>query len=466
VISNRFKPLALILALFAIINLLVACGSEASATLTPALTTLATTNISNTTTALQTAATIATTAITPTTAAIIASTVATSPKPTPTIGNVYPSGPAPTAAMPAGGLVSVQLQIPEQLRKRSFTVSHTLNLPAGFSASLYALLDEGVRFMTLSPDGVVFVSEMGSGQVALLKDTNGVAERVSFTDGLDAPHGLAFHTSNGITYLYVAEMTRVVRFAYQPGQQRADKKETIVTGIPGGGNHRTRTVVFGKDGKMYLSVGSSCNVCEESDPRRGSVLQFNDDGTNGRIFSTGLRNGVGLVVNPFTGELWETENGRDIIGDNIPPEEINILVDGGNYGWPYCYSNGVWDSNFGKRDQAFCNTTTKPVLPMQAHSAPLGIDIYTGKQFPSEYVGDAFVGFHGSWNRNEKTGYKVVRLRVKDGRPVSYEDFATGWLVNGQIWGRPVMPMMTADGSLLVSDDLANAVYRISYTGR
>jgi glucose/arabinose dehydrogenase len=360
----------------------------------------------------------------------------------------------------------VQLQIPEQLRKRGFTVSHTLNLPAGFSASLYALLDEGVRFMTLSPDGVVFVSEMGSGQVVLLKDNNGVAERVSFADGLDAPHGLAFHISNGITYLYVAEMTRVVRFAYQPGQQRADKKETIVTGIPGGGNHRTRTVVFGKDGKMYLSVGSSCNVCEESDQRRGSVLQFNDDGTNGRIFSTGLRNGVGLVVNPFTGELWETENGRDSLGDNIPPEEINILTDGGNYGWPYCYSNGVWDGNFGKRDQAFCNTTIKPALPMQAHSAPLGIDIYTGKQFPADYVGDAFVGFHGSWNRNEKTGYKVVRLRVKDGRPVSYEDFATGWLVNAEVWGRPVMPMMAADGSLLVSDDMANAVYRITYTGR
>jgi glucose/arabinose dehydrogenase len=196
------------------------------------------------------------------------------------------------------------------------------------------------------------------------------------------------------------------------------------------------------------------------------VLQFNADGSGGRIYSAGLRNGVGLAVHPVTGEIWETENGRDLIGDEIPPEEINILVDNGHFGWPYCYSNGVFDSNFGRRNQAFCDTTIKPALPMQSHSAPLGISFYTGQQFPPEYQGDAFVGFHGSWNRNERTGYKVVRIRVQNGRPVSYEDFATGWLVNGQVWGRPVMPLVAKDDSLLVSDDSAEVIYKISYTGQ
>jgi glucose/arabinose dehydrogenase len=360
----------------------------------------------------------------------------------------------------------VQIQVPETLKKGVFATPRTLNLPKGFTVSLYAQLKNGLRFLALSPDGVVFASEMDFGTVVLLKpNSNGSADRVVFAEGLNLPHGLAFHEVNGTTYLYVAEMTRILRFPYKPGQQAADKKETLVSNIPGGGNHRTRTIVFGKDGKMYVSVGSSCNVCTEADQRRAAVLQYNADGTGERIYSAGLRNGVGLAVNPTTGEIWETENSRDNIGDNMPPEEINILQDGANYGWPFCISNGVWDSNFNQRDQAFCDKTIKPALPMQAHSAPLGISFYTGKQFPADFVGDAFVSFHGSWNRAEKTGYKVVRIRVQNGRPVSYEDFATGWLVGENSWGRPVMPMMMGDGSLLITDDATFAVYRVSYTG-
>jgi glucose/arabinose dehydrogenase len=381
----------------------------------------------------------------------------------PPVGNPYPSGPAPTAAPASGGTVAVQLEVPDEFKRGTFATPRTLNLPKGFSASLYAQLQGKARFMTVSPDGVVFASEMDGGRVVWLRDKGGSAERVVFAEGLQAPHGLAFYQTNGTTYLYVAEMTRVVRFPYQPGQTQAGAKEVIVTGLPGGGNHVTRSIAFGKDGKMYVSVGSSCNVCEEGDSRRAAVLQFNPDGSGGRIYASGLRNGVGLIVHPYTGEIWETENSRDLLGDNMPPDEINIIQDGKHYGWPYCISNGVWDSDFNRRNQAFCDTTLKPALPMQAHSAPLGISIYTGQQFPAEYQGDAFVGFHGSWNRSVPTGYKVVRIRVQNGRPASYEDFATGWLASGNVWGRPVMPLVAPDGSLLISDDMTNAVYKISY---
>jgi glucose/arabinose dehydrogenase len=383
----------------------------------------------------------------------------------PPVGNPYPSGPAPTAAVPAGGLVPVQLQVPAEFRQGVFATPHTLNLPKGFSASVYAQLQGRARLMAVSPDGVVFVSEMDSGKIVLLKDKGATAEPVVFADFREVPHGLAFQNVNGINYLYVAEMTRVVRFAYQNGQQQAGQGETVVSGLPGGGNHVTRSLAFGKDGKMYVSIGSSCNVCVESDQRRAAIMQFNPDGSEGRIYASGLRNGVGLAIHPVTGELWETENSRDLLGDNLPPEEINIIQDGKHYGWPYCISNGVWDSDFGQRNQAFCDTTVKPALPMQAHSAPLGISFYSGTKFPAEYQGNAFVGFHGSWNRSTKTGYKVVRIRVENGRPTIYEDFATGWLNGDNAWGRPVMAITAPDGSLLVSDDATNAIYKISYTG-
>jgi len=355
--------------------------------------------------------------------------------------------------------------VPDEFRKGVFATPRTLTVPKGFSVSVYAQLQNSPRFMATSPDGVVFVSENGGGRVVILKDKGNSADRVIFAEGLDGPHGLAFYEVNGTTYLYVAEKTRVLRFPYTPGQTQASKKETIVANIPGGGNHVTRTVVFGKDGKMYVSIGSTCNVCVEKDPRRAAIVQYNPDGTGEHIYALGLRNGVGLAINPVTGELWETENSRDNIGDNMPPEEINIIKDGGNYGWPYCISNGVYDSDFGQKDQAFCDVTIKPALPMQAHSAPLGISFYTGKQFPAGFQNDAFVGFHGSWNRTDKTGYKVVRIRVQNGRPATYEDFVTGWLVSGNAWGRPVMPMTAPDGSLLITDDSNNAVYKVSYMG-
>jgi glucose/arabinose dehydrogenase len=383
----------------------------------------------------------------------------------PSVGNSYPAGPAPTSAPPTGGSTEVTLQVPDSLKTGVFAQARTLNLPSGFAISLYVKTDGAARMMAFSPDGLLFVSEMDEGRVARIRDNNGLGERTTWAESLRQPHGLAFFEASGQMYLYVAETNRVIRYKYTPGLEKAGDPEVIVPEIPAGRGHSTRTVVFGKDGKMYLSIGSSCNVCEEADDRRATVMQFNPDGSEGKIFAAGLRNGVGLAIHPETGELWETENSRDNLGDDMPPDEINILKEDAHYGWPYCISNQVFDTNYKTRDQAFCDTTIAPALPLQAHSAPLGMSFYTRTQFPEAYQGDAFVAFHGSWNRSVKTGYKVVRIHVENGRPTKYEDFLTGFLDGNTAWGRPVHPLTGPDGSLYLSDDEAGAVYKITYAG-
>ncbi len=449
-----------------------------SAATTNAAVTAATTSAAATTSIAATSAaatTVARSTAAPTTAAATtapAPQAATPANPRPAVGNSYPAGPAPTAAAPAGGLVEVTLQVPDQFKKGNFTTPRKLKLPQGFSISLYSQLGSNLRFGTISPDGRLFVSERGTNRVMWLKDNGTTGDPQVFAEGLNGPHGLAFQTVGGQMYLYVADNNSVKRFAYENGMTKANKGEVIVSGLPTGGNHTTRSIAFGPDGKMYVSVGSSCNVCEEADERRAAVLQYNADGTGGRIYARGLRNEVGIMFHPETGELWGVENSRDNLGDgvdqnnNIPPEEINIIQDNANYGWPYCFSNQVYDNRYGRKNADFCKQTIPPALPMQAHSAPLGLDFYFPKnqQFPADFRGDVFVGFHGSWNRSPATGYKVVRVRVKDGRPVSYEDFATGWLTGSTAnWGRPVAPIVGPDGSLFVTDDDNNVIYKITY---
>lgn len=445
-----------------------AVATSAAATTAPVTTTAQTS--APATTAAATTASAATTVAVATTAAQTTTgpattTVSADIKNRP-IDNRYPAGPAPTAAPPSGGLVDAPLQVPDALKKGVFAQARTMQLPQGFSISLYSQLSGTPRHGVFSPDGRLFVSERGAGQVVVLKDNGQYGEPSVFASGMNGPHGLAFHTANGQLYLYVAENDKVTRIPYTDGQATADKKEVIVSDLPTGGNHTTRSIAFGPDNKMYIAAGSTCNVCVETNPMRAAITQYNDDGTGKRIFATGLRNEVGIEFSPVTGEVWGVENSRDNLGNNIPPEEINIIVDGGNYGWPYCYSNKVVDTNFGGKDQAYCDGTLPPALPMQAHSAPLGLDFYLPKtmQFPADFQGDVFVAFHGSWNSSVPTGYKVVRVRVKDGRPDSYEDFATGWQTSGGYWGRPVDPVVGPDGSLYVTDDDANAVYKITYT--
>ncbi len=344
------------------------------------------------------------------------------------------------------------------------TFDGKLLVPEGFTVKEFAKVD-GARMMALGPDGAVYVSRPNAGEVVRLVDANGdgVADSQSVVArGLDKPHGLAFHDG----WLYIANTGAVVRGRLDPNASMAmtGTPETVATYSAGGG-HWSRTVIFGDDGAMYVSIGSSCNLCEEKTPDRAAVMRFEPGDTKGRVYARGLRNAVGMAVNPVTKAIWVTQNERD----NLPPdhqdlpfEEINILQDGGDYGWPYCHGNRVPNPEY--HDQARCDSTIPPALTMQAHSAPLGMTFLAGATaFPAAYRGDALVAFHGSWNRNDPTGAKVVRIRIADGKPTAAEDFIAGWQDSaGKRWGRPVDLLVARDGAVLVSDDLAGVVYRVS----
>jgi glucose/arabinose dehydrogenase len=334
----------------------------------------------------------------------------------------------------------------------------SLRVPTGFHISIFAERLPGVRYLTLGPPpgNAIYASQPASGLIVKLADTNhdGVADTVAtVSSGLHGPFGIAFRGDT----MYVAEERDVIRF--DPG---ARSPVTVISGIPSGG-HSTRTILFGPDGKLYLAVGSSCNLCDERDSLRAAVSQFNRDGSGGRVFAKGLRNTVGLAFNPTTGELWGGNNDRDNLGDDLPPEHVNIIKDGRNYGWPQCYLPGKPNPEYSSAD---CSKVEPPAITVQAHSAPLGLAFYTGTQFPREYRGDAFVTLHGSWNRSVPTGAKVVRIRVDSAgqHAVGVEDFIVGWqLPDGSRWGRPVGLLVLPDGSLLVSDDTGGKIWRVTY---
>jgi len=338
-----------------------------------------------------------------------------------------------------------------------------LKLPQGFHIGVFADGLEGPRMMALSPDGRVFVTEMDGGRITILADTHGsnyADQKITYADGLNEPHGIAFH--NG--YLYVAETNRVIRFPFKNGDTKGDGMQVVVPVLPSGAGHSTRTIAFGPDGKMYISVGSSCNVCIERDPHRAAVLQCNLDGSDLKVYAAGLRNSVGLAFRPGTNELWATENGRDNLGDNLPPEEINIIRSGGFYGWPYAYGDRVPDPEFGRLAPQRVRNSIPPYIKMQAHSAPLGLAFYTGNMFPAAYKNSLFVAFHGSWNRSVPTGYKVVRFPVdSSGKVGNQENFISGWLQNSGAWGRPVGLLVGKNGELLISDDTGGRIFVVTY---
>jgi glucose/arabinose dehydrogenase len=343
-----------------------------------------------------------------------------------------------------------------------------LKAPPGFHISVFAEEVDGARMMAFSPGGVLLVSESGEGKVVALPDPKhaGKAERtVDVLSGLNEPHGLAFYEGK----LYVAENDKLRRYDWDEANLRASNPKALAD-LPGGGGHSTRSLVF-RGGKMYVSAGSSCNVCIEKDPRRAAVTQFNPDGSGQKIFAKGLRNAVGLAVNPKTDTVWTTVNGRDWLGDDLPPEVIvDLGKDGGDAGWPYCYGDRVPDSKFTKPGDNRCKNVIAPKVQMQAHSAPLGLAFYEGSEFPAEYRNNIFVAFHGSWNRSVPTGYKIVRVKLDDkGQPQGgVEDFITGWLAPGETkkgrWmGRPVGIVFGGNGAMYVSDDAAGVIYRITY---
>jgi glucose/arabinose dehydrogenase len=343
-----------------------------------------------------------------------------------------------------------------------------LHVPDGFKIVVVADTEScGPRAMAWSPGGTLLATCVDEGKVlALPGAAQGSAQRVvTVLSDLSGPHGIAFHNGK----LYVAETNQLAAYDWDEKNLRAGNPQKIVDLPNSGGGHMTRTVLFFGN-KMYVAAGSSCNVCKEDDPRRASVMQFNPDGSGMRVFARGLRNAVGLAVNPKTNTIWATDNGIDWLGDNEPPEEVNELRDGGDYGWPYCYGDKIPNTKFDKSAAEHCGATIAPKIKMQAHSAPLGIAFGAGTMFPAAYRNSVYITFHGSWNRSVPTGYKVVRVPLDaKGEPAGPpEDFASGWLASGETrkgkWmGRPVGVLFGADGSLFISDDASGHVYRVTF---
>jgi glucose/arabinose dehydrogenase len=336
-------------------------------------------------------------------------------------------------------------------------LGHTMILPKGFSIAVYAEGLSGVRFMTLGPDSNVYATRMDAGLIVKLTDANhdGVVDGTTTVhSNLNAPHGLVFRGDT----LYVAEMNQVVRFS-----SAGASPEVVVSAVPSGG-HSTRTVVFRGD-TMYLSVGSSCNICKESNLRRAAVTAFPLDGSGEQLYAEGLRNSVGLAVHPQTGEIWATNNDRDNLGDNLPPDRVNILQKGGFYGWPQCYLPGKSNPEY-KSEQSRCASAIAPAVQLPAHVAPLGLAFYGGTAFPGQYRGALFVAEHGSWNRSTPIGYEVDWIPVQGGKPAGVAHrFVSGWLKGSRAWGRPVDVLPLPDGSLLISDDGSGRIYRVTYQG-
>jgi glucose/arabinose dehydrogenase len=338
-------------------------------------------------------------------------------------------------------------------------------VPEGFHISIFAKDFHEPRFMMRAPNGDIFVSDMGGGQVVVLRDPNhtGTPEREVFVDKQNRPFGIAFHDD----YVYIGDMNRVVRFKYDPKTSKRLGEAEKLMDLPGGG-HITRTVAFSKDGtKLYVSVGSASNVDIEKDSRRAAITVCDPDGNNPRLFATGIRNGVGLAIEPVTGALWTSVNERDELGDDLPPDYFTSVQDGGFYGWPYSYIGSNVDDRVSPQRPDLVAKAIIPDVLLGAHVAPLQFAFYDGKMFPENYRGGAFVAEHGSWNRATRAGYQLAFVGFKDGKadkdPVP---FMTGLVPNpagNNVNGRPVGVVVMDDGSLLVSDDGARVIYRITY---
>lgn len=336
-------------------------------------------------------------------------------------------------------------------------------LPPGFVISVYAQNLRNPRMMAIGPDEQLYVAERGAGRIIRLpdQDRDGLADGVEVVVGeLNAPSSLAFYQDGS---LYVGLTAQILRFSAPDGTGVFKQRATIIDGLPTQG-HNTRTVLFSPDWtSLFVSIGSSCNVCEEKDTRRAAIVRYNPDGSGEELYATGLRNAVGITFRPGTNELWATNNGRDMLGDDLPPETVYQVFSGSDYGWPRCHAGRIVDPEYGL-DEA-CDGVEKPGVEIQAHSAPLGLTFYSGDRFPLEYQGDLFVALHGSWNRSVPTGYKVVRIPMDGSTPGPVQDFATGWLVDNSAWGRPVDVITGADGALYISDDSAGIIYRVDYLG-
>jgi len=367
------------------------------------------------------------------------------------------------AARMAAALAAVGLAVLAEAGNAAGPGVAEIRLPAGFRIAVYAEVPDA-RSMALGEDGTVFVGTRKEEVYAVLPGDapEGIHRVVRIAGGLHRPNGVAVR--NGA--LYVAEVSRVLRYD-GVGSRLADPPEPVVVrdDLPTDEHHGWKFIGFGPDGMLYVPVGAPCNVCERKDPRYASILRMHPDGKGLEIFAAGVRNTVGFDWHPETGELWFTDNGRDYLGDDLPPDELNRAQRKGlDFGFPYVYGDNWPDPEYGgKRDG---RRFTRPEWDLPAHVAALGMRFYTGRMFPPAYRGRIFIAEHGSWNRSTPIGYRITTVRLSGGRAAGYEVFADGWLRAGEAWGRPVDVQVLRDGSLLVSDDKAGRLYRISYVGK
>jgi len=337
-----------------------------------------------------------------------------------------------------------------------------IKLPPGFHTELVARVDSA-REMTLGAKGTLFVGSNHAGKVYAVQWRAGApADVVTVASGLKLPVGVAFHAGA----LYVSAVDRILRFDDIENRLGNPPKPTVITDrFPKDTHHGWKFIAFGPDGKLYVPVGAPCNICEPDAERYANITRMNPDGTGFEIYARGVRNSVGFAWDPQSKELWFTDNGRDMLGDNTPPDTLNHAPKPGlRFGYPYCHAGKIADPELGRKHA--CGEFATPAQDLGPHVAALGMRFYTGSQFPAQYRNQIFIAEHGSWNRSKKIGYRVSLVRLDNGKPVSYEPFASGWLQGETAWGRPADVLVAPDGSLLVSDDLAGAIYRISYTGK
>jgi glucose/arabinose dehydrogenase len=368
----------------------------------------------------------------------------------------------PRSAQSSGDVTQVAQQEGEQ---ESLPLDK-IQLPEGFQVEIFAKDIEDARSLARGSEGTIFVGNRKEDKVYALVDRDGdhkVDQKYVIASGLKMPNGVAFKDGD----LYVAELNRILRFPNIESQlENPPQYEVVYDKLPSIRHHGWKYLAFGPDGKLYVPVGAPCNICESKDEIFASISRLNPDGSGFEVYAHGVRNSVGFAWHPDSKELWFTDNGRDWMGDDLPPCELNRAAKAGqHFGYPYCHGGNISDPDFG--DLRGCGEFVKPAQNLGAHVAPLGMLFYQGSQFPKAYNKQVLFAEHGSWNRSKKSGYKLSMARLEGNEVVSYEDFATGWLdeESQDFWGRPVDVLELPDGSLLVSDDFADVVYRISYKG-
>jgi len=342
---------------------------------------------------------------------------------------------------------------------------NTIKLPAGFRIEVFAEVNDA-RSLAISPSGVVYVGNRDKDKVYAVQDTDGdfkADKKWVVASGLNQPNGVAFRDDD----LYIAEISRITKLPKIESNLSNPPKAVVINDqFPAETHHGWKYIAFGTDGKLYVPVGAPCNICESKDPIFASITRMNADGSGREIYAHGVRNTVGFTWHPDTKALWFTDNGRDMLGDDKPSCELNVATRAGqHFGYPYCHEGAIKDPEFG--DKRPCSDFVAPADKLGPHVAPLGLKFYTGNMFPAAYRNQVFVAEHGSWNRSKKIGYNVTLVKVNNSKVTSHELFASGWLDDAtqKSWGRPVDVLLLPDGSMLVSDDQANVIYRISYQG-